>query len=181
MTKPLFLAAAASLALSACVAPQPTRTVFLSGPGAHHYIHASGTGRDRVVVIRDRHAHGPMIVNGRYIEGYGMSAADREALARITRDARLRGEDARRRGEDARRRGEEARQRAEEGVRRGAEARWRGEEARRRGEEARLRGEEARRRGEQARARGEEARRRAEDLRGRCERGEIVCEIIVIR
>lgn len=162
MTKPLLLAAAASLALSACAQPrpEPMRTVFLSGPGAHHTIHRYADGGQRVMVIRNRDARGPLIINGRYIESFGMSPADREALARITRDAQLRGEDARRRGEDARRRGDEARLR---------------------GEEARRRGEEARRRGEEARARGEEARRRAERLREQCERGEIDCEIIVVR
>ncbi|MDP8916144.1 MAG: hypothetical protein M3M95_02860 [Pseudomonadota bacterium] len=177
MTKPLMLAAAASLAVSACATREPVRTVFLSAPGAHHYIHASGSGRDRVVVIRDRHARGPLIVNGRYVDlgrDGRFAGPDPEVLARITREARLRGEEARWRAEEARRRGAEARLRGEE-------ARRRGEEARRRGAEARLRGEEARRRGEEARARGEEARRRAERLREQCERGEIDCEIIVIR
>lgn len=196
MTKTLLLAAAASLALSACAQtqPYPPGAVFLSQPGNYVY---SGPHGSRTVVIRDRQAprseryaysdartsgagvvvrrgRGPLFVNGRYIHGGSgaeWTAADPEMAARLTRDAERRAAEARLRGEEARRRGEEAGRRAEEAVRRSAEARLRGDEARRRGEEAR-------RRGDEARVRGDEVRAMAERLRQQCERGEIRCTVV---
>lgn len=165
MTRPLLLAAAASLALSACAQTHPApRTVFLSGPGVYHFPHPSGRGTE-VLVIRGRDGRGPLVVRDRWDDGRMTRLhPDSEAFARITRDIEARAAEVRRRGEEARQRGEEARRR--------------GEEARRRGEEARRRGEEARRRGEQARARGEELRQHAERLHQQCLRGEIRCQII---
>lgn len=153
MTKLFLLAAAASLALSACATrPEPVRTVFLSGAPSHHAFHASG-GRN-VVVIRGRDARGPVFLNGRQIDATRMARLarpDAEALARLRRDAEALGADARRLGELARRQGDAAR----------------------------LQGEAARRQGEAARASGEEIRREAQRLRELCERGQVRCEIII--
>ena len=172
MTKSILLLAAAGMALTACAAPQPTRAVFISGPGAHRYIHPED-GRNRVYVIR-----------------HGDGAASR---AEIRAHARREAEFARRHAELARRHAGEARRMAllarpdpEVMARITREARAAGEAGRRAGEAGRLAGELARRnsdmarlRSEQARSRAAEIRREAERLRAQCERGEIQCEIIV--
>lgn len=160
MLKPILLAAAAGLTLSACAAPQPTRHVFISGPGAERvYVIRHSDGRYAREAARDarRHARYARQEARAAVRIARLDVPHPSEIDRIVREARAAGEAGRLAGERARVLGETAR--------------LRGEDARRRGEEARVRGEEARRRGEIIRA-------QAERLREQCERGEIACEIV---
>lgn len=168
MTRPLFLLAGAALALSACAQPQPTRTVFISGPGVQSYAHGGGSvvvqrfhrgQRDRVVVIQQR-------------DGRPMSAAHQAEAIRH-------GEAARRHAREAVRMARLYRPDPDELARITREARAAGEAGRRAGEIARRHGDVARLQGEQVRRHADEIRRNAQRLRQQCERGEIQCEIII--